>query len=161
MNEAPIPSPSPSPPVAPASRLLGVVLAGVAMTLLLGGILQALASADARAVDGAGLFLLLAQAANPFVAFLGLAAVVAVVRARTTPGDDQAAPRSALALGAVVSAAVVLLALNGILIDLTGETDGGGLLRLSAVVSRLGAIALSAFALYLAATTPPAPPPAT
>lgn len=152
MSEHPTITPPPSPP---ASRLLGVVLAAVAATLLLGGILQALAAADARDVDGAGLFLLVAQAANPFVAFLALAAVAAVVRARTAQGEVQSASAIALGLAAVVSATVVLLALNGILIDVTSETGGGGLLRLSAVVSRVGSIALSAFALWLAATAPP------
>lgn len=121
MNE--VPTPSPAPPVAPTSRLVGVVLAGVAATLLLGGVLQALAAADARDVDGAGLFLLVAQAANPFVAFLALAAVAVVVRGRTAHGDAQTASAIALGLAAVVSAVVVLLALNGILIDLTSETD--------------------------------------
>lgn len=154
MNPDPTQTPANRPP---ALSLFALVLAGVAATLLFGGVLQALATSDARNLDGAAQFHLLAQAANPFVAFLALAAVAAVARGRRPNNDPQGAAGIALALAALVSAGVILLALNGILIDLTADTAGTALLRLSAVVTRLGTIALSAFALYLAATTPPNP----
>jgi hypothetical protein len=146
-------------------ELLAVVLAGVAAALLLGGVLFAFASADASRAGGVDRFRLLGQAANPFIAFLALAATVLVVHQRRRGADvvvPQFAAGAALGIATAVSLAVALLALNGVLTDLTD--DGGFLFRLSAVVSRLAAIGLSSLGLWLAVTAQPprrlpAPPP--
>lgn len=130
-----------------------VVLAAAAATLLLGGVLFAFANADAQRLNDTARFRLLGQAANPFIAFLGLAAIALVVRERETGRLASAAPKAAVGLATGVSAAVILLAVNGVLTDITGGATA--LFRVSAVVSRLGTIALSAFALWIAGTSKP------
>lgn len=147
----------PMPEVRPISRsplsFAAVTLAAVAATLLLGGVLFAFASADAQRLSDTDRFRLLGQAANPFIAFLGLAAVALAIRARDAGGFVVAAPKAAVGLGTAVSVAVILLAVNGILTDITGGS--AALFRVSAVVSRLGTIALSAFALWIAGASKP------
>jgi len=132
---------------------VAVVLASAAATLLLGGVLFAFANADAQRLGDADRFRLLGQAANPFIAFLGLAAVALVVRVKETGGYVMVAPKAAVGLGTAVSVAVILLAVNGILTDITG--GAAALFRVSAVVSRLGTIALSGFALWIAGVSKP------
>ncbi|MDQ3107733.1 MAG: hypothetical protein M3Q68_08020 [Actinomycetota bacterium] len=141
-------------------RLLAVVLASVAATLLLGGVLFAFASADANGADAADRFRLLGQAANPFIAFLALASSGLVVAERQrgeAAVTGQVAASAALGIATAVSLAVALLGLNGVLTDLTG--DAGALFRLSAIVSRLAAIGLSGLALWLSVTAAPPKPP--
>lgn len=148
--------PMPVAPEPPRSALsyIAVVLAAAALTLLLGGVLFAFANADAQRLDDTARFRLLGQAANPFIAFLGLAAVALVARARESGGPALAAPKAAIGLATGVSVAVILLAVNGILTDITG--GAAALFRVSAVVSRLGTIVLSAFALWIAGASKPA-----
>jgi len=143
------------PPADPRSPVtyVAVVLAAVAATLLLGGVLFAFANADAQRLGDADRFRLLGQAANPFIAFLGLVAVALVVRGRETGVFVVAAPKAAVVLATAVSVAVILLAVNGILTDITGGATA--LFRVSAVVSRLGTIGLSAFALWIAGASKP------
>jgi hypothetical protein len=157
------PTPTPAPPASKEAtkrpeplELAAIVLAVVAAVLLLGGVLFAFASADANHVDAAGRFRLLGQAANPFIAFLtlGAAAIIVVERGRTaTAAPRQAAAGAALGIATAVSLAVVLLALNGVITDLTGDTSA--LFKLSAVVSRLAAIGLAGYALWLSVTAAP------
>ncbi|HUP85813.1 MAG TPA: hypothetical protein VM143_09115 [Acidimicrobiales bacterium] len=136
---------------------LPLVLAVVAAVLLLGGVLFAFASAGANHVDGNDRFRLLGQAANPFISFLALAVATALVEGKRRTGrDTYTAAGVASGIATAVSLAVLLLAISGILTDLTG--DASALLRLSAVVSRLATIALSGMALWLAAATGPARP---
>jgi hypothetical protein len=141
--------------------LTAIVLAVVDAVLLLGGVLFAFASADANGADASDRFRLLSQAANPFIAFLALVTAVVIVRQRQGADDlgrPQVASGAALGIVTAVSLAVALLALNGIITDLTGDTTA--LFKLSAVVSRLAAVALSAFALWLSVTAaPPRRPP--
>ena len=140
--------------------LAAIVLAVVAAVLLLGGVLFAFATADANGADASDRFRLLGQAANPFIAFLALVGSALVVHERQRGGvttSPQVAGSAALGIGTAVSLAVALLALNGVITDLT--SDGGALFKLSAVVSRLAAIGLSGLALWLSVTaTPPKPP---
>lgn len=140
---------SPRTPLAFAA----VVLAAAAATLLLGGVLFAFANADAQRLSDTDRFRLLGQAANPFIAFLGLAAVALAIRARDGGGIVVVAPKAAVGMATAVSVAVILLAVNGILTDITG--GAAALFRVSAVVSRLGTIALSAFALWIAGASKP------
>ncbi len=130
-----------------------VVLAAAAVTLLLGGVLFAFANADAQRLSDTDRFRLLGQAANPFIAFLGLAAVALAIRAKESGGFVVVAPKAAVGLATAVSVAVILLAVNGILTDITG--GAAALFRVSAVVSRLGTITLSAFALWIAGASKP------
>lgn len=151
-------TPAPTPPAAPKRRvtpldLVAVVATGAAAVLLLGGVLFAFATAGAQGVGSTDRYRLLGQAANPFIAFLAVAGVLAVVAGRERRFPAQAASAAALGVGAVVCLAVTLLAVNGILIDLTGNVSG--LFRFSAIVSRLGTIALSVFGLWAAASAKP------
>lgn len=155
---------APAPPPAPAMgkgapaplEFAAVVLAVVDALLLLGGVLYAFASADASAAGASDRFRLLGQAANPFIAFLALVVSAIVVRQRQGHADlgrTQVASGAALGVATAVSLAVVLLALNGVLTDLTGRATA--LFKLSAIVSRLAAIGLAAFALWLGVTAAP------
>lgn len=137
--------------------LVAIVVAVVAAVLLLGGVLFAFASADANGADAGDRFRLLGQAANPFIAFLALAASGLVVHRRRQGGTPQVAEGAALGIGTAVGLAVALLALNGVLTDLTG--DAGALFKLSAVVSRMAAIGLSGLALWLSLSAAPPKPP--
>jgi hypothetical protein len=173
----PQPQPQPLPHTTPPSTagrpgkgvlgaplgLVAIVLAGADAVLLLGGVLYAFASADANGADASDRFRLLGQAANPFIAFLALVVSVIVVHQRQRqhqgPGNDhlggrpQVASAAALGIATAVSLAVVLLALNGVLTDVTGSATA--LFKLSAVVSRLAAIGMAGFALWLGITAAP------
>jgi hypothetical protein len=147
-----------APSRAPAPLdLVAIVLAGADAVLLLGGVLYAFASADANGADASDRFRLLGQAANPFIAFLALVVSVIVVRQRQGAHDlggrPQVASAAALGIATAVSLAVVLLALNGVLTDVTGSATA--LFKLSAVVSRLAAIGMAGFALWLGVTAAP------
>lgn len=149
---------TPATPAAPTARpgpieLVAIALAVVAALLLLGGVLFAFASAQANGAGAGERFRLLGQAANPFIAFLALAGAGLVVHQRRAGTEDQVAANAALGIATAVSLAVALLALNGVLNDLTG--DAGTLFRLSAVVSRLAAMGLSGLALWLSVTALP------
>lgn len=140
---APAIAPGPLSPL----RWSALVLATAGALLLGGGVLFAFASADAQRLGDTDRFRLLGQAANPFIAFLVLAAI-ALVQSRTPSAPPQVSPRAAIGVATAVSVAVILLAVNGILTDLTGSTTA--LFRLSAIISRLGTVAMSVFALWLA-----------
>jgi hypothetical protein len=148
--------PAPKAALGPLELLpLGLAVAGA--TLLLGGVLFALANAAADTTGTADRFRLLGQAANPFISFLSLTAAALVVDARRRPGGRVVtAGGAALGVATAVSLAVVLLALNGILTDLTGDTTA--LFRLSAIVSRMATLVLSGVALWLAVASGPARP---
>jgi hypothetical protein len=145
----------------PASRRRSVnlldytalVLVGSATGLVIAGLAYAFAYNSVRGVNGTERFRLLAQAATPFAALLlvlGIALVVYERRSESpTPQVGQAV---ALGLGGGLALFVVLLALNGIVIDLSRASQG--LVRLSNVVGRLVTVALAGYALALAATAP-------
>lgn len=137
---------------------LAAVLVVAAVLLLLGGVLFAFASTSAMG-DAAGVanqrFRLLGQAANPFIAFLLLAAIGLVVHDRRQADPSQRGSGPVMAVATATALAVALLALNGILSDITSES--GGMVKLSAVVSRLATVVLSALALWTAATAPRLP----
>ena len=61
-----------------------------------------------------------------------------------------------MGIATAVSLAVVLLALNGLLTDFTGDTTA--LFRLSAIISRMATLALSGVALWLSIASEPARP---
>jgi hypothetical protein len=138
-------------------ELAAIVVAVTALLLLLGNVLFAFATADANGADASDRFRLLGQAANPFIAFLSLSASGLVVHQRQRGGIEQVGGGAALGIGNAVGLAVALLALNGVLTDLTG--DGGALFTLSAVISRLAAIGLSGLTLWLSVTAVPPKPP--
>ena len=157
--------PNPTPTVSPPRprpgplELVPLLLAAAAAVLLLGGVLFALATASADTGGTTDRFRLLGQAANPFIAFLALAAValVAADRKRTAAATIRvAAGGVALGVATAVALAVVLLAINGLLTDLTGDTTA--LFRLSAIVSRLATLALAGGALWLSVASGPARP---
>lgn len=130
-----------------------IIVSLASAILLLGGVLFAFATADATNADAADRFRLLGQAANPFIAFLALAGSAIVVHLRRSGEETQRAAGAALGIGTAVCLAVALLALNGVLTDLTGPA--GALFKLSAVVQRLAAIALAALGLWLSITAVP------
>ena len=153
----------PGPDGPPTTRKAGplaavpLVLAVVAAILLLGGVLFALASASATPAGDAGRYRLLGQAANPFIAFLALAAAALVSESRRRGrSGDLVAGGIAMGIATTVSLAIVLLAINGLLTDLTGDTTA--LFRVSAIVSRMATLALSGTTLWMALTTEPARP---
>ena len=165
MTDAADSAPAPEPPTKATSTrrvhpldLLPLVLATAAAVLLLGGVLFALASAAADTTGSADRFRLLGQAANPFIAFLALAATALVgdARRRRDPAATVAAGGVAMGIGTAVSLAVVLLALNGLLTDVTGDTTAA--FRLSAMVSRVATLVLSGVALWVAVVSEPARP---
>jgi hypothetical protein len=162
-TDGPAPTPkAPRRPLPPALDAIALVLAGAAAVLLLGGVLFAFANANAaNRASGTTTFRLLAQAANPFVAALALAAAVVVVSERRAGLARQVTSPVALGIATAVSLAVVLLALNGVITDLTA--DAGAMFRLSNIVSRLGTITLGGYGLWVSATAPAppgSPPPA-
>lgn len=139
-------------------ELVPLALATAAAVLLLGGVLFALATASADTTGSADRFRLLGQVANPFIAFLALAAIALVGAARRRPAAVTVfAGGGASGIATAVSLAIVLLALNGLLTDVTGDTTA--LFRLSAMVSRVATLLLSGLALWLslAASEPTRP----
>ena len=151
-------SPTPAPPKAKGPRpgpleVLPLVLAAAGAILLLGGVLFALATASADTTGAADRFRLLGQAANPFIAFLALAASVLVLEGRRRAAALTAAG-AALGIATAVSLAVVLLAVNGLLTDLTGDTTA--LFRFSAIVSRAATLVLAGTSLWVSVATGPA-----
>ena len=137
---------------------LPLAMAAVSAVLLLGGVLFALATASSDTTGAADRFRLLGQAANPFIAFLALTASALVLADRRRPTESRAtiAAGAALGVATAVSLAVVLLALNGVITDLTGDTTV--LFRLSAVVSRLATLILGGVSLWIAVISGPARP---
>lgn len=132
-------------------------LAVTSAVLLVGGVLFALATAAADTTGSADRFRLLGQAANPFIAFLTVAAAALVVDARRrTPAVRLVAGGLALGSATAVALAVVLLALNGLLTDVTGDTTM--LFRLSAIVSRMATLVLGGVTLWLSLASGPARP---
>ena len=155
-----------SPPVAssPTNPLdfVAVVASAASVAVLMAGVLAALALSDIRDVDGTERFRLLAQAVSPSVAAFALVGVAMIVHGRRF-GDDrggwtstQVAPAAALGIGAGVAFVGALLALNGVIVDLTQEA-APGLYRLGNVIGRFATIGLCALALWLAATAPARP----
>ena len=137
-----------------------VVFAGAGGLLLLAGILYAFAVADARDVGGTERFRLLAQASSPFVAAMALTAIILLVVERRRDdvfGGRQASGPVVMTVAAVVALVALLLAVNGIIVDLT--TSGvGGLFRVSNAIGRLATVTLAGFALWLSVTAPPPNP---
>lgn len=129
-----------------------IAAVAAAALLLLAGIVYAFAVADARNVDGAERFRLLAQASSPFVATLALAGIAIVVHERRRDDRRQVAAGAAVAAGAVVALLASLLALNGMIVDLTSAV--GPMFKLSNVLGRLATVGLAGYALWLAAATP-------
>ena len=144
------PAPPPSRPWSRPLELLAVVVAVAAAILLVAGILYGFASASATRGDTTERVRLLGQAANPFIAALAVAACVLVTRHRAS----QAFAGAAMGLGATVGFATVLLALNALIIDFTGA--GSMMFKTSAAISRIATILLAGYAVWLAATSPPA-----
>lgn len=158
MNEDIGSPPEGSSPTTPLD-FVAVVASAVSVAVLLAGVLAALALSDIRHVDGTERFRLLAQAASPSVAAFALVGVAMIVHGRRSgDGQDgwtstQVAPGAALGIGAGVAFVSALLAINGIIIDLTQE-GAPGLYRLGNVIGRFATIALCALAAWLAATAP-------
>ena len=148
--------PTPRRPRGGPLEAVPLALSLVAAVLLLGGVLFALATASADTTGTADRFRLLGQAANPFIAFLALAAAVLVASDRRSPTEGRSllAGGAALGIATAVSLAVVLLALNGVLTDLTGDTTS--LFRLSAIVSRMATLGLGGVPLWIAVVSAPA-----
>ena len=138
--------------------LVPLALAIAAAVLLLGGVLFALATADADTTGSADRFRLLGQAANPFIAFLALVASALVAQAKRRPGDEPSVAYGPVAQGVAtaIGLAIVLLALNGVLTDFSGDTTA--LFRLSAIVSRLATLVLGGLTLWLSVVSGPARP---
>jgi len=158
VNETERSSPSPSSPPSPLD-FVAVVSAATSAAVILAGVLAAFALSDIRDVDGTERFRLLAQAASPSVAAFALVAVALVVHGRRRSDAwtaTQVAAGAALGIGAGVAFVSALLALNGIVVDLTQE-GAPGLYRLGNVIGRSATIGLSALALWLAATAPARP----
>ena len=131
-----------------------LVLVIAAACLLVSGVIYAFAYAAETRAGSTQRFWLLAQAATPFVAGFALTSVALVAHERrTSSGATIAASGAALAVGAVVSLVALLLAANGLIVDVTREGVGFSF-RLSSVVGRFGTMMLAAFALWLAAITP-------
>ena len=137
-----------------ALELVPLALAIAAGVLLLGGVLFALATAAADTTGNADRFRLLGQAANPFIALLTLAAAALVAHQRRDGSARFAFGSVALGIATATALALVLLALNGVLTDLTGDTTA--LFRLSAIVSRLATLVLGGATLWLSAASGPA-----
>lgn len=150
VTDPPAKSPKPGP-----VELLPLALALAAALLVLGGVLFALATTAADTTGNVDRFRLLGQAANPFIAFLALAAAAMVSEGRRRA---RAVPAGGIALGVAtaVSLVVALLALNGLLTDLTSDTTT--LFRLSAIVSRVATLTLSGVALWVSVASGPARP---
>jgi len=164
MTDASSDESTPVPPTPKRAPLeyASVVLAVAAALLLIAGIVYAFAVADAREVGGSERFRLLAQASSPFIAGLALAGIAIVVHERrraesaAVHGPEQlvqVAPAATLAIGSMTSLLGLLLALNGIVVDLTTDNVGASF-KLSNVIGRLATVVLSGFALWLSATTP-------
>jgi hypothetical protein len=142
---------------------VAVVAAATAAAAVLSGLLTALAIADIQHVDGTVRFRLLADAASASLAAFALAAVAIVVHGRRRTGgwsSTQVAAGVALGIGAAVALVAGLLALNGVVVDLTQE-GATALFRLGKVISRLATLAVCGLTLWLAATAPAAPRTAT
>jgi hypothetical protein len=130
-----------------------LVLVGSATGLLIAGLTYAFAYNSLRPTSGTDRFRQLAQAATPFAALLLVLGVALVVyERRSSSPPTQVGHGVALGLGGGVALFTILLALNGILIDLT--RGGTGLVRLSNVLGRVVTVVLAGYALALAATAP-------
>lgn len=158
MNEDIGSPPAASSPTTPLD-LVAVVASVASVAVLMAGVLAALALSDIRDVDGTERFRLLAQAASPSVAAFALVGVAMIVHGRRSGEggggwtSSQIAPGAALGIGAGVALVAALLALNGVVVDLTQE-GAPGLYRLGNVIGRFATITLCGLALWLAATAP-------
>ena len=146
-------SPSPARKAAPPIiTFVALTLVVAAALLLVAGLLYAFAVVDARAITGTERFRLLAQASSPFITALALAAVGLVVNDRRRGQATQAQSTVVLIVGTVVSLLALLLAVNGVVVDLTSSS--GAMFTMSNVLGRMATVVLSAFTLALCATTP-------
>ena len=132
---------------------LPLVLAVAAALMLLGAILFALASASTSAVGSADRFRLLGAAAHPVTALTALAALAILTEDRRRGTDRALVAPVASGIATAVSLAVVLLGINGVLTDLTG--DAGALFRISSLITRLAPIGVAAAALWLSLRSAP------
>ena len=140
----------------PATDPLGylpLALSVAAALMLLGAILFALASASSSTVGSVDRFRLLGAAAHPVTALTALAAMVLLVEDRVRGTERALLAPVASGVATAVSLAVVLLGINGILTDLTG--DAGALFRISSLITRLAPIGLAAVALWLSLRSAP------
>ena len=144
-----------APPKPRPVDYLAAVLAAAAALLLASGVLLAFAQNASRRGGQELLFRLLGQAAHPFTALLTLVAAAIVIRERHDGHVRQRLSGLALGVATVVSLALALLALNGIVTDVTAASPG--LFKLASVLSRLATVVLAGAVLWLAATAPPAP----
>jgi riboflavin transporter FmnP len=146
------------PPGRPSSATpldyLGVVLLTSGLSLLLAGVLTAFARV--RTLSGPDVatvrFQLLGQAANVFIAFLFVIAIVVIVADRRQDTPRQFAAGLVLGAATASSLMLVLLAVSGVVADLS--LAGTALSRLAVVATRLTTVLLSAFAMWLGATAP-------
>jgi cytochrome bd-type quinol oxidase subunit 2 len=157
--ESPTATPTESPWSQPLA-LAAVVAAAAAAILLLAGIVYGFATVAANGGGGMTERLrLLGQAASPFVAGVAALACALVVHDRGTGRRGQRYSGPAMAVGATVAFATVLLALNGLIFDFTGG-DVPASFKFSSAISRVATVLLAAYAVWLAATAPMPPPPA-
>ncbi len=142
-----------------------LVVVGLALTVssaafVVGAVLGALATEDPSGVSATRRFEFLSRAADPVPAALALLGVVAILVAEDGSATRQLASRIAIGTAAFFGVVIVLLAINGILLDITTD-NGSALIRLSRILFlRLGPIVLSGATVWLSlsAQTPPDTP---
>ncbi|MEA3075909.1 MAG: hypothetical protein QOF60_817 [Actinomycetota bacterium] len=133
---------------------VALVVAVAAAILLVSGVLYGFATVAATGGGSTERFRLLGQAASPFVGVMVLFVCAFVVHERRTGRVTQVLGPAALGIAATVGVATVLLALNALILDFTGDQSAS--FKISAAISRLATVLLAASAVWLAATAPPA-----
>lgn len=129
--------------------LVGLALTTSSAAFVVGAVLGALATAEPDGVSATRRFEFLSRAADPVPATLALLGVLAVLVADEGTEARHLLARIAVGTAAFFGVVIVLLAINGILLDLT--TEGvGAMVRLSRVIFlRVVPIVLAAATVWL------------
>ncbi|HEX7165470.1 MAG TPA: hypothetical protein VF230_00685 [Acidimicrobiales bacterium] len=136
---------------------LPIVLVTSGALLVSAGVLFALAVADHQSISGDEQFRLVGQAASPIVAALVLGGVSLAVHERRLPGEERTIVASSFAVGVGIVAALltVLLALNGVVVDVVESVPTG--IRVSKVIGRVATLLIAGLALVAGVLAPTGP----
>jgi hypothetical protein len=128
---------------------VGLALTSSSAAFVVGAVLGALATAEPGGISATRRFEFLSRAADPVPALLALLGVVAVLVAEDGSTARRIASRIAIGTAAFFGVVIVLLAVNGILLDVTAA-GASALVRLSRIVFlRLVPMTIAAAAVWL------------
>ncbi|MGI8794824.1 MAG: hypothetical protein ACR2H3_16895 [Acidimicrobiales bacterium] len=136
-------------------EMLGALLVATATVGLLAGVLNAFVSDGVGGLDAADRLSLLANAANLTLSLMLLIGVACAVLPKVALGGPSSPlARPIATVGALVALLVGLLAVSGVLLDLTTGDGRSGGAKLVRVIYRLVALSPAAVAVWVGAVLP-------